>query len=99
MQHYIAKDPDLGLVIVLALRYALPRHTYITSVISDFIRRWWSHRAVRKYHNIILTDLHGHLQDVARWEQQHGKETETEAMDTRTWQKLFNDLSANLRQN
>lgn len=88
MKPSIGNDKDLGLIIVSALRYALPRHTYITGTTADFIRTHWQSKAIQKYRNIIMRDLKEWLDDNPA-----SVCSSLEIIDRNIWQNLYNDLS------
>lgn len=83
----IAEDGDLGLITLAALRYALPRHTYIVKTVADFIRRHWDNPAIEKHHNNIRKDIEEFLNDHKESEEMFG------GMDYREWQSLYNHIN------
>jgi|GEM_PF-4637350 len=45
-------DTDLEIVIIAALRYAIPRETYACQTIADFIENNWNELTTHAQHNI-----------------------------------------------
>lgn len=54
-------DEDFTTVIVSAVRYALPRHSYMPSLIRDYVWKYWS--LFKKHHWCILQDIREHYND------------------------------------
>lgn len=52
-------DPFL---LICALRYALPRHTYVTGAIADEVKKWWPHLH-QSPRSVIRRDVVEHLAD------------------------------------
>lgn len=77
-----------GDIVLCALRYALWRHTYITSLVADYIAEHWSELDARSQHN-ILRDLGKHLRDVA---EEWSKDT-CNSIDLAAWKKLHATLT------
>lgn len=84
---HISSDGDFGLIVGSALRYALPRHSYIVSTVADFIERYWNTPSVRRQQNIILRDIKEFLDERNENDEMFG------GMDYRTWQNLYNKLT------
>lgn len=85
----ISEDRDFGLIVGSALRYALPRHSYMVSVVADFIERHWDTPSVRRQHEIILRDIKEFL------EQRDEDHEMFDGMDYRVWKSLYEYLTAN----
>lgn len=86
MSKPISKDPDFSHIVLSALRYAMGRNTYATSLTADFIRRHW-HRISRKFQHNIHRDLKDFI----------AQDTDTSALnmiDHRAWQDLLNFIQS-----
>ena len=71
-------DDDFGCIINSALRYAIGRHTYMPSLVMDFIRKY--------IHVLDAKTIAVMMEDIER-------ETEDESLDKREdWLKLRDDL-------
>lgn len=64
LQKYAAPvlDEDFTNIVVSAVRYALPRHSYMPSLTRGYIKRHWP--LLAKMHWCILRDIREHYADV-----------------------------------
>lgn len=76
---------NLGLIVLSALRYALPRHTYITSVVADFIWENREHPEIKKAMPLIKRDLN-------EWINDNAPTNPCDQIDYDTWVRLFRKL-------
>lgn len=86
MSKPLSKDPDFPVIILSALRYAMGRNTYITSLTADFIKRHW-HRIPYKHQYNIHRDLKEFIEE----------DTDTSTfnmIDHRVWQDLLNFIES-----
>lgn len=75
----------LDLIVLSALRYALPRHTYITGVVADFI---WENREnpeIKKAMSLIKRDLN-------EWIDENPPTNACDQIDYDTWVRLSRKL-------
>ena len=54
-------DEDFTNIVVSAVRYALPRHSYMPSLTRDYVWRYWP--LLKKHHWCILRDIREHYKD------------------------------------
>jgi len=78
----ILKTDDDETMIVCAVRYALPRQSYMPSIVADWLRSHWLALSV-KTRNIIKRDIREAIER---------NETGSESIDRPMWIKLVNDL-------
>ena len=57
-----ATDPDFCNIVVSAVRYALPRHSYMPSLTREYAWRHWPR--LSKMHWCILRDIRDHYHDI-----------------------------------
>ena len=57
-------DDDFPNMIVSAIRYALPRHSYMPSLTRDYVKRYWP--TLAKMHWCILRDIREYIADAAK---------------------------------
>lgn len=76
---------NLGLIVVSALRYALPRHTYITSTVADFI---WNNRENPEIKNSITLIK----RELKRWIADNTPTGTMSKIDYDNWVALLNKL-------
>jgi hypothetical protein len=55
-------DEDFSNIVVSAVRYALPSHSYMPSLTRDYVWRYWP--LLKKHHWCILRDIREHYMDV-----------------------------------
>lgn len=82
----VSEDGDFGLIVGSALRYALPRHSYIVSTVADFIKRHWDKPAIQRQRHTILQDLKEFLDYRNEEDEAFG------GMDYRAWQNLYDNI-------
>mgnify|MGYP006319420291 CR=1 FL=1 len=85
------KDDDFDLIVLSALRYALPRHSYMPATVRDYIIRHWTE--LRNKHWAILSDIRDYVYGVVEWNEDH-KENESymDKIDLNEWVKFYNKL-------
>jgi len=70
-EHYlgVVPDEDFGNICISALRYALGRRTYITSLTSDYlIEQARQHHFSSRVLTVMLQDLRRYFDDRETWE-------------------------------
>ncbi|MBR5887979.1 MAG: hypothetical protein IKZ07_07215 [Akkermansia sp.] len=85
-----ALDKDFCNIVVSAIRYALPRHSYMPSLTREYAWRHWPR--LSKMHWCILRDIREHYNDVLNI-----YEDRKELMpvyDTNEWVQFYNKLIA-----
>ena len=89
----VVKDADFDLIVLSALRYVLPRHSYMPATVRDYMRKYWSRLSNK--HWAILRDIRDYICDTVKWQEDH-KESETymDKMDLDEWIKFYNELLA-----
>ena len=75
------EDKDYPLMIVSAVRYALPRHSYMVSTTQSFVERHWN--SLSKFHWCILRDIREYILE---------EDTHSDKYDTNSWISLYNSL-------
>lgn len=87
----VIKDADFDLIVLSALRYVLPRHSYMPAAVRDYIRKYWSRLSNK--HWAILRDIRDYICDTVKWQEDH-KESESymDKMDLDEWVKFYNEL-------
>lgn len=85
------KDADFDLIVLSALRYVLPRHSYMPATVRDYMRKYWSRLSNK--HWAILRDIRDYICDASKWQEDH-KESERymDKMDLDEWVKFYNEL-------
>ena len=58
-------DEDFTNIVVSAVRYALPRHSYMPSLTRDYVWKYWP--LLKRHHWCILRDIREHFQDNLYW--------------------------------
>lgn len=87
----VVKDTDFDLIVLSALRYALPRHSYIPSTVRDYILRHWA--LLQNKHWAILSDIRDYIDGTVKWcEGQNDSESYRNKMDLDEWVKFYNKL-------
>lgn len=76
---------NLNLIVLCALRYALPRHTYITSVVADFIWENKDNPEIKKAMSLIKRDL-------KEWIEENPPNDTCSKIDYDTWVALSRRL-------
>lgn len=78
---------DFDLIVSSAVRYALPRHSYIVWTTQEFLRKNWNHPTLTRMHSAILNDIKEHVD----WSSEvHNLMHD---YDIETWKNLYNELS------
>lgn len=62
-------DEDFCNIVVSAVRYALPRHSYMPSLTRDYLWKHW--KLLSKMHWCILRDIREHYRDTLHWWEIH----------------------------
>ena len=92
LQKYAAPvlDEDFTNIVVSAVRYALPRHSYMPSLTRGYLKRHWP--LLAKMHWCILRDIREHYADVLNIYADH--KHLIEAYDLNEWVTFYNRLIA-----
>lgn len=84
-------DEDFTAMIVSAVRYALPRHSYMPWVTRNFIRNYWP--LLKKHHWCILRDIRQQFKDTLWWWENHPETKFTsDEHDLAEWVHFYNYL-------
>jgi hypothetical protein len=91
LQKYAAPvlDEDFTNIVVSAVRYALPRHSYMPSLTRDYLKRYWP--LLAKKHWCILRDIRDHYHDTLHLWDNHPDWT-MEKYDLNCWVEFYNYL-------
>lgn len=81
------QDPDYAAMIVSALRYALPRHSYMPGVTRAYISRNWD--KLRGMRWCILRDTREHIERCMAY---LDSESVSNSMDLKEWVDWYNQL-------
>ena len=93
LQKYAAPvlDEDFTNIVVSAVRYALPRHSYMPSLTRDYVWRYW--KLLKKHHWCILRDIREHYRDELRWWENHPEiKQRMDEDDLNAWVSFYNSL-------
>lgn len=84
-------DEDYCNIVVSAVRYALPRHSYMPSLTRSYLKRHWS--LLKKMHWCILRDIRDHYRDELIWMKNHPELSDSMSVyDLNEWVKFYNKL-------
>lgn len=91
LQKYAAPvlDKDFTNIVVSAVRYALPRHSYMPSLTRDYVWKYWP--LIKRHHWCILGDIRDHYRDTLRLWQNHPNWA-MEKHDLNAWVSFYNKL-------
>lgn len=91
LQKYAAPvlDEDFTNIVVSAVRYALPRHSYMPSLTRDYVWKHWS--LLKKHHWCILRDIREHYHDTIRIWNNH-PDWHMDEYDLNAWVSFYNRL-------
>lgn len=85
------EDPDFDHIVLSALRYSLPRHSYMPDIVRNYILRHWV--KLRNKHWAILRDIREYICDTVKWNEAYkGSESSMDKMDLEDWIKFYNKL-------
>ena len=93
LQKYAAPvlDEDFCNIVASAVRYALPRNSYMPSLTRCYVQRYWP--LLKKMHWCILRDIREHFDDTLRWWKYHPElEDSMDRYDLGEWVKFYNYL-------
>lgn len=93
LQKYAAPvlDEDFTNIVVSAVRYALPRHSYMPSLTRDYVWRYW--KLLKKHHWCILRDIREHYRDELWWWENHPEtKQQMDEDDLNAWVTFYNRL-------
>lgn len=79
-------DDNFPNMIVSAVRYALPRHSYMPSLTRDYVKCYWP--TLAKMHWCILRDIREYVEDAVRNECLHGPFS----YDLQEWITFYNQM-------
>lgn len=81
-------DDNFPNMIVSAIRYALPRHSYMPSLTRDYVKRYWP--TIAKMHWCVLRDIREYIVDAVR----DGQLSGTFSYDLQEWIDFYNQMVA-----
>lgn len=84
-------DDDFPNMIVSAVRYALPRHSYMPSLTRDYVKRHWP--TIAKMHWCVLRDIREYVADAVKDCQIDGMFSYF-SYDLQEWIDFYNQLVA-----
>lgn len=93
LQKYAAPvlDEDFTNIVVSAVRYALPRHSYMPSLTRDYVWKYWP--LIKRHHWCILRDIREHYRDELHWWENHPEIKDNMSVyDLNEWVKFYNLL-------
>jgi hypothetical protein len=93
LQTYAAPvlDEDFTNIVVSAVRYALPRHSYMPSLTRDYVWRYW--KLLKKHHWCILRDIREYYRDELNWWKNHPEiKQQMDEDDLNAWVAFYNRL-------
>ena len=82
----LGSDPDINSVIICAVRYAMTRHSYMPSLVGDFVKRNWAQLSSGAQYT-IKSDLQDFLVEFDRW-----KDDSFCRIDYQYWGRLLEEL-------
>ena len=85
-QNSLETDPGLGSVVVCAVRYAMTRHSYMPSLVGDFVKRNWAQLSSCAQYT-LKSDLQDFLVEFDRW-----KDDSFCRIDYQYWGRLLEEL-------
>ena len=84
-------DEDYCNIVVSAVRYALPRHSYMPSLTRDYVWKYWT--LLKGKHWCILRDIREHYKDALFWMQFHPEDKQfIDVDDLNAWVHFYNNL-------
>ena len=84
-------DEDFTNIVVSAVRYALPRHSYMPSLTRDYVLKYWP--LIKRHHWCILRDIREHYRDELRWWENHPEIKDNMSVyDLNEWVHFYNYL-------
>jgi hypothetical protein len=93
LQKYAAPvlDDDFCDIVISAVRYALPRHSYMPSLTIDYVWHHWP--LLGQKHWCILRDIREHFRDTLRlWENHPEWKENIDVSDLTAWVEFYNKL-------
>lgn len=84
-------DDNFPNMIVSAVRYALPRHSYMPSLTRDYVKRHWP--AIAKMHWCVLRDIREYIADAVRNECLYGENMFTHDHDLQEWIEFYDQMA------
>lgn len=88
-----ALDEDYCNIVVSAVRYALPRHSYMPSLTRGYVKRYWP--LLANMHWCILRDIRDHFRDeLHMWENHPEIKDNMSVYDLNEWVRFYNYLIA-----
>lgn len=83
------RDEDFTNIVVSAVRYALPRHSYMPSLTRDYVWRYWP--LLKKHHWCILRDI----RRISKTLSVYGRsKSHMDVDDLNAWVSFYNKLIA-----
>lgn len=93
LQKYAAPvlDEDFCNIVVSAVRYALPRHSYMPSLTRHYLKQYWP--LIKAKHWCILRDIRDHYKEALFWMQFHPEDKQfIDVNDLNAWVHFYNYL-------
>ena len=93
LQKYAAPvlDENFTNIVVSAVRYALPRHSYMPSLTRDYLWNHWS--LIKRHHWCILRDIREYYRDELHWLENHPEiKQQMDEDDLNAWVSFYNRL-------
>lgn len=84
------QDPDYCAIVVSALRYALPRHSYMPEVTRNYIYRNWD--KLKPMHWCILRDTRDYILRCKEFYMEDKLDKFSDSMDHVAWVDWYNKL-------
>lgn len=87
----VAENDNFDLIVLSALRYALPRHSYIPSAVRDYILKYWPR--LQNKHWAILKDIREYICETVKWNEDHNvSKSSMDRIDLVEWVEFYNKL-------
>lgn len=84
---------DFPFIIVSAVRYALPRHTYCVGITAEFLERHFMDSIIPPlYRSTIIKEIEEHLEYISRLEALGSQDPQD--ADTRRWKLCLSRLKS-----
>jgi hypothetical protein len=85
-QKGLASDREIDVIVICAVRYAMTRHSYMPSLVGDFVKRNWA-QLKQNARYTIKSDLQDFLVEFDRW-----KDDSLCRIDYQYWGRLLGEL-------
>lgn len=85
------EDDSFDLIVLSALRHALPRHSHVQYTVRDYILKYWTR--LQNKHWAILGDIREFIFDTVKWYvESNERQSYMDKIDLEEWVKFYNKL-------